>query len=122
MTKEQALYSFYSQFLTAYEENTVPENATFPYLTYSVATDDFGGYSVALQRSLWYRDSSWRAINRKTSEISRALGYSGTVLKVDNGFIWLRKGQPFAQSMGDENDDLIRRKYLNLEADFITTD
>lgn len=120
MTKEQALYEFYNQFLAAYEENTVPSNTAFPYLTYSVSTSDFNGYSVALQRSLWYKDSSWKAINQKTDEISKALSEGGAVLKVDNGFIWIRKGTPFAQSMGDENDS-IRRKYLNLEADFLTS-
>ena len=43
MTKEAALYQFWSSFgLTAYEENSVPAQAAFPYISYEVITDSFG--------------------------------------------------------------------------------
>ena len=59
MTKASALYNFWSGFgLTAYEENTVPTEAEFPYITYQVVTDSFGA-EVALTASVWYRDTSW---------------------------------------------------------------
>ena len=42
MTKAEALHSFYSSFgLTAYEENSVPDDAEFPYITYNITTDSF---------------------------------------------------------------------------------
>lgn len=42
MTKAAALHSFFSGFgLTAYEENSVPDDAVFPYITYSLTTDSF---------------------------------------------------------------------------------
>ena len=43
MTKEQALYKFWISFgMQAYEENSVPSDATFPYITYQLVTDSIG--------------------------------------------------------------------------------
>jgi hypothetical protein len=44
----------------------------------------------------------------------------GKIIKCDGGRIWIKRGQPFAQNMGDESDDLIKRKYLNLTFEFMT--
>ena len=120
MTKAAAIYQFWSSFgLTAYEENTVPEDATFPYVTYQLVTDSFGR-EAASAASLWYRGESWTAINAKTEEISAHIGLGGKIIKCDGGRIWIKRGQPFAQNMGDESDDLIKRKYLNLTFEFFT--
>ena len=120
MTKAAAIYQFWLSFgLTAYEENTVPTDAAFPYVTYQLVTDSFDR-EVAATASLWYRGESWTAINAKTEEISAYIGLGGKIIKCDGGRIWIKRGQPFAQNMGDENDDLIKRKYLNLTFEFLT--
>ena len=120
MTKAAAIYQFWSGFgLTAYEENTVLEDAVFPYITYQLVTDSFDR-EVAATASLWYRSESWTAINAKTEEISAHIGFGGKIIKCDGGRIWIKRGQPFAQNMGDESDDLIKRKYLNLTFEFLT--
>ena len=120
MTKAAAIYQFWSGFgLTAYEENTVPEDAVFPYVTYQLVTDSFDR-EVAATASLWYRSESWTAINAKTEEIAQHIGLGGKIIKCDGGRIWIKRGQPFAQNMGDESDDLIKRKYLNLTFEFLT--
>ena len=122
MTKAAAIYQFWSSFgLTAYEENTVPTDATFPYVTYQLVTDSFDR-EVAATASLWYRGESWSAINAKTEEISKKIGASGKKIAVDGGGVWIKRGQPFAQNMGDESDDLIKRKYINISIVFITQD
>lgn len=125
MTKEAALHAFYSSFgLKAYEENAVPtgdDAPDFPYLTYSVSSDSIGT-DVALTASLWYRGTSWVQANAKAEEISRRIGSGGKILSCDGGAIWLRRGTPFAQSMGDESDDQIKRKYINITAEFLTAD
>ena len=122
MTKAAAIYQFWSSFgLTAYEENTVPTDAAFPYITYQLVTDSFDR-EVAATASLWYRGESWTAINAKTEEISKKIGASGKKIAVDGGGIWIKRGQPFAQNMGDESDDLIKRKYINISIVFITQD
>ena len=122
MTKAAAIYQFWSSFgLTAYEENTVPNDATFPYITYQLVTDSFDR-EVQATASIWYRSESWTAINAKTEEISQKISRGGKIIPCDGGAIWLKRGQPFAQNMGDENDYLIKRKYLNITAEFITAD
>ena len=120
MTKAAAIYQFWSGFgFTAYEENTVPTDAAFPYVTYQLATDSFDR-EVAAAASLWYRGESWTAINAKTEEISAHIGLGGKIIKCDGGRIWIKRGQPFAQNMGDESDDLIKRKYLNVTIEYFT--
>ena len=122
MTKASALYNFWSGFgLNAYEENTVPTDAKFPYITYQVVTDSFGT-EIALTASVWYRGTSWVEANAKAEEISRTISRGGKTILVDGGVLWLKRGTPFAQSMGDETDDLIKRKYLNITAEFLTAD
>ena len=125
MTKAAAIYKFWSSFgLTAYEENAVPtgdDAPKFPYITYQLVTDFFGN-EVLMTGSLWYRSTSWAQANAKAEEISQTISRGGKIISCDGGAIWLKRGQPFAQSMGDESDDLIKRKYLNITAEFMTAD
>ena len=122
MTKAAAIYQFWNSFgLTAYEENTVPTDAAFPYITYQLVTDSFDR-EIPLTASLWYRSESWTAINSKTEEISQRISRGGKIIACDGGTIWLKRGKPFAQNMGDESDDLIKRKYLNITEEFMTSD
>lgn len=122
MTKAAAIYQFWSSFgLTAYEENTVPSDAAFPHLTYQLVTDSFGN-EVQVAASLWYRSESWTAINAKAEEISAYIGRGGKIIQCDNGRIWIKRGTPFAQNMGDDSDSLIKRKYMNLSIEYFTND
>ena len=122
MTKAAAMYQFWNSFgLTAYEENTVPDDAKFPYITYQLVTDSFDR-EIQLSASIWYRSESWTAINAKTEEISQKISRGGKIISCDGGAIWLKRGQTFAQNMGDESDYLIKRKYLNITAEFMTAD
>ena len=71
MTKAAAIYQFWAGCgFTAYEENTVPTDAVFPYVPYQLVTDSFDR-EVAATASLWYRGESWTAFNAKTEEISK---------------------------------------------------
>ena len=122
MTKAAAIYQFWNGFgLTAYEENTVPTDAAFPYITYQLVTDSFDR-EIPITASLWYRSESWTSINAKTEEISQKISRGGKIISCDGGVVWLKRGQPFAQNMRDESDDLIKRKYLNITAEFVTAD
>lgn len=120
MTKDEAIYSFYSGFgLPAYDENTVPEGSALPYITYSVSTDSIGNM-VILSASLWYRSTSWAAIQDKADEIAATLGHGGKIIKIDNGYLWLVKGSPFAQRMSEPSDKMVRRIIININAEFLT--
>ena len=122
MTKAAAIYQFWNSFgLTAYDENSVPDDASFPYITYQLVTASFDR-EIPLAASLWYRSESWTGINAKTDEISQKISRGGKIIPCDGGVIWLKRGQPFAQNMGDESDDLIKRKYLNITAEYLTAD
>ena len=122
MTKAAAIYQFWNGFgLKAYEENTVPDDADFPYITYQLVTDSFDR-EIPLTASIWYRSESWAGINSKAEEISQKISRGGKIIACDGGAVWLKRGQPFAQNMGDESDDLIKRKYLNITAEFMTAD
>ena len=122
MTKEQALTKFWESFgLTAYDENSVPSGEhkpTYPYITYNVVTGSFGS-NLALTASLWYKSSSWEAVTTKADEISRAISLGGVILTYDDGAIWIKRGDSFAQRMNDPNDS-IRRIYLNINAEYIS--
>lgn len=121
MTKAAAIYNFWGTFLKAYEENSVPEDAEYPYITYQLVEDSLGN-DVQMTASLWYRSSSWVNINKMTDLISKYIGRGGVFLNCDGGKIWLKRGTPFSQNMGDESDNLIKRKYLNITAEFLTAD
>lgn len=119
MDKEQAIHNFWSSFgLTAYDVNTVPDKAQTPYITYEVSVDNVGN-PVLLTGSIWYRSISWEEITKKKDEISEAIGYGHKTIKVDGGYLYITRGTPFAQRMSD-NDDSIRRIYINLMVEFLT--
>ena len=124
-TKAATIYEFWNSFeMPAYEENSVPtgEDAPkFPYITYQLVTDSLGN-EVAMTASLWYRGTSWIEANAKTEEISQRIGRKGAVLDCNGGKVWIKRGTPFAQNMGDESDNLIKRKYLNITAEYLTAD
>lgn len=117
--KWQAIQNFFASFsLTAYDENTVPDGAALPYLTYSVSVAALNE-PVPLSASLWYRSTSWADISQKAEEISDAVGYHGVIVPYTNGRIFVTRGTPFAQRMADE-DDTIRRIYLNFTFEFLS--
>lgn len=122
MDKFQALYSFWSSFgIPAYDENTVPTGddlPAFPYITYDAVISNLD-HPVAMSASLWYYGTSWTAITAKLAEIEAELGRGGVTLPINDGAVWIKKGSPFAQRMSDEND-MIRRIYINIEAEFFT--
>lgn len=120
MDKAQAIHQFWSSFgLPAYDENTVPQNASMPRITYNVATDSLETV-VNMSASLWYRSTSWQAITQKAAQIEKYLSRpGGKVIDIDIGKVWIVKGSPFAQRMADP-DDSIRRMYLNIQVEFLT--
>lgn len=119
MTKNQAYHSFLTAFgWTVYDENTVPENATLPRLTYNFADAEFGS-PVMMSISAWDRSQSWATVTEMADDIYDGIGLGGKVLTYDDGYIWIKRGQPFSQRMSDE-DDGIRRIVINIEVEYLT--
>lgn len=118
MDKGQAVQWFWSRFdLNAYDQYTVPEDAQMPYITYSFAMDKMDNI-VLLNGSLWYRSTSWREITQKAEEIGRYLNMYN-IIPLDEGYLYLYRGTPFAQRMSDEDRD-VRRIYFNINAEYLT--
>lgn len=121
MDKAQALQTFWESFgIPAYEQTTVPETATMPYITYSVSTDSLDNV-VNMYASVWYHSTSWKDISEKTEQIARYIvGMNPPSIKFDGGRLYIAKGTPFAQRMEDPNDSMIRRMYLNIQAEYLS--
>ena len=119
MDKLQAYNAFWNSFsLRAYDGTSVPDGAIMPYITYEAAEDGFGS-PVALTASIWYRSSSWTDAVSKLKEIEQEIGMGGKIIPYQNGVMWIKKANPWAQRLGEENDDSVRRIVMNLEVEFI---
>ena len=121
MTKGAALYEFFDSFgLTAYAATAVPEDTVFPYLTYELVVDAWDGGEVNIPVNLWFYTTSEAIPNAKAAEISEAIGYGGVLLHCDEGHIWLKRGSPWCQSLSDDTAANIKRRYLNVSAEYLT--
>lgn len=124
MDKFQALQSFWSGFgVPAFDENTVPggeEKPNFPYITYDAAAANLGA-PVALSASLWDYGTSWERLSTLLVAIQSVIGRGGQMVPISGGALWIKQGSPFAQRMSDPND-MIRRIFINIEAEYITAD
>lgn len=119
MTKASAINQWWSQFLTAYEEHAVPDDAQYPYISYSISFGAFGD-EMLMSASVWYRDSSWVDCNAKTQQISDAIGRGGVILPCDGGAIYLKREPNFAQAFNDTTDDMIKGMLLTISAEYLT--
>lgn len=121
MNKSQAIQAFWESFeIPAYDELTVPDNATFPYITYNVKTDSIGNICL-MSASIWYRSTSWKEVSDKAEEIAEYIvKMAPPSIEIDNGRLYISKGTPFAQRMSEPSDDMVRRIYININAEFLT--
>lgn len=118
MDNEQAYKAFWASFgLNAYDENTVPESASLPYITYEYAENGFDDGEIALTANLWDGGKSWGYLTKIVNNIKHAIGYEGVTLRTDEGYIWIKRRSPFAQRTGDPNDN-IRRIMINISVEF----
>ena len=121
MTKDQALYSFWSSFgWNAYDESSVPDEADVKigqYITYQDIESSLGEVCY-LTGDLWMRSKLWDEISQKAQQISDYLDFGGVKIPIDHGFLWIKRGNPFSSRIADE--DFIRRIHLNIEVDYIS--
>lgn len=124
MNKDAAIQSFFESFeLPAFPAMSVPtsgdEKPDFPYITY-IAPTDSDLERISVSASVYYRSESWAGLNAKVREISESVR-RGVVIPCDEGAIIIRKATPFAQPLGDDSDNMIKRKVLMFEFLFATT-
>ena len=122
MTKAQAIYQFWAGFgLPAYDNQSVPDNATLPYITYETMTGAIGA-QMAMTADVWYRSTSWKAVSDKVDEIALKIATMDAV-KIDTGYMYITVPElsPFAQRLADPDDDMIKRISLNVNFEFLTS-
>lgn len=120
-TKAAAIHNFFSRFeIPAYAVSSVPDDADFPYITYTPVFDAFREYETNMEANIWYYGDGEAKPNAKAQEIGDYLGLSGRMLRCDEGGIWIKRGSPFCQVVTDD-DDKIKRRLLNFSIEFITT-
>jgi len=111
----QALYSFWNSFLIpAYVEDNVPDDATLPYITYTVSEPDWTN-PTNIQARVWYEGTSLVPLNAKIADIKQAIG-EGKSIKTGTGFITIYRDTNFAQFQpyDDEGKSNVKVVYLNM--------
>ena len=102
------LYGYFNSFLPSYLENSVPENTSFPYATYTLSYDaDFE--ENLIQFRVFTQSSSMTQVAEFCDRVSKDIG-SGKV--IDNK-LWIYKGSPF-QQFTPEDDIKIKSVYMNI--------
>lgn len=121
MTPEAAIYSFMSGFgIPAYTEASVPHDATYPYLTYHLVIGEWNSGEENMTVNVWYRTESESLPNAKVREMREAIGDGGTTIRCDGGILWLKRGNPWAQSVLSESaDEKIKRRLLNISVEYL---
>lgn len=124
MTPEAAIYAFLSGFsVPAYASSSVPDHAEFPYITYDLVIGEWLQGEADMVVNVWYRTDSEAAPNAKVREIGAAIGHGGVALPCDGGFLWLKKGSPWAQAVTIEGEDeRVKRRRLNVAIETMTFD
>lgn len=121
MTKALALHNFFNSFgIPFYTTASVPDDAIFPWGTYELVTSAFELGEVGITVNLWYRTESEAIPNAKSQEIADRIATMDPI-KCDNGLIWLKMGNPWCQSLADDTDSAIKRRYINVTAEYLTT-
>ena len=120
MTKNKALYAWFNEFMPFYRAPSVPDDVIFPYGTYEYVESAFDGGENTMTVNLWFYTTSEAIPDEKAQKLSELIGNGGVTIPCDGGYIWLKRGTPFCQSLRDENDSNIKRRYINLTAEYLT--
>ena len=118
MDKWQAQHTLWNSFKwKAYDENTVPDDAQMPYITYEAVSGSIGG-TMNVSASLWDRSNRWDIVSQKADDIEKNINRQ---IPIIGGYLKVRKPENnFAVRRDDPSDTRIRRIILTVEMEFIT--
>jgi len=106
----QALDAFFNGFdIPAYAINTVPEDETLPYITYSISVPEWN-QKASVYAQVWDRTKSNARIIQKADQITAAIG-QGLKIPFDGGYLVIWPETPLIQIMVDGD---YRSAYINL--------
>lgn len=108
----KALNDFFSSFgIPAYAEDTVPDNAELPYITYPLREPEWNTKATFYANVRYRNQTSNLDSLTKADEIIRAIA-DGIRLPIEGGYVVLWPETPAVQTMPPESD--IRAAYINL--------
>lgn len=120
MNKPQTLNYFWrtATGLEAYAEEAVPDDAQLPYVTYQTLVDSLD-YQVSPLATIWERSESWNGSDRVLKKVEDYIG-TGVTIKMDEGYMFVCKGSPFAQRRVDPEDRLVHGYLITLQLEFLS--
>lgn len=124
MTKDRALFEWFQQFgMPFYPVTALPpaNDITFPYGTYEPVFS-YNGDITYPTVNIYFLTESEVIPNEKAAEIGKVIGMGGTLVKCDEGLMWIKRGSPFVQGINDPDNSNIKRRLISIAIEFITTD
>lgn len=119
MTLGATLERFFNSFgIPGYPKTSVPDKVAFPYLTYEIYDGDFLSGEAYPSIEVYYYTESESVPNAMVRTISNRIGLGGVVLPYDDGAVWIKKGNPYAQNVPNE-DSTIKQRHINLIYEFL---
>ena len=104
-----ALKTFFGGFgLPAYAENSVPEDVTLPYITFSLSAPEWNQKASGYAQ-VWDRSKSNTRIIEKADQITAAIG-EGKKIALTGGYLVIWPESPLIQIMTDGD---YRSAYIN---------
>lgn len=120
MTKNKALYAWFNEFMPFYRASSVPKDAPAAYGTYEYSEGAFGEGEVPIAVNLFFRTESEAIPDEKATELAKKFGQGRVLIPCDEGIVWLKKGSPWCQSIAYADDTAIKRRYINIVAEYLT--
>ena len=109
-----ALKNFFSGFgIPAYTQDSVPEEVTLPYITYTLPAPEWN-QKASLQALIWDRTKSNSRIIQLADRIAAELGDQGKKISFTGGYLVIHPETPLVQIQVDQTNPDYRYAYLNL--------
>ena len=120
MNWRQALTEYYSSFgMAAYPQESVEEDAEFPWITYNMNRGDFGE-ETALTLHTHHYTSSEAIPNAKADEIVKSMR-GGKMIHCDEGMMMIFPALPEWLSAPDQNDKNHKHRIINATIHWLLT-
>ena len=120
MTEIAALRSYFAGVAPIFPHDSVPDDVDYPYFTFDPVMGFFNDGDVPMQIQLWHRTASDAEINSIARELGRLIGYGGATVMCDSGWLWIKRGTPFMVPITTPDDDMVKRRLINVRVEFIT--
>lgn len=120
MTPEAAIYRLFSGIgMDAYAATAVPDDASYPYLTYTLSIGSWDGGDVNVTVNIWDRTSSEAQMNAHVRALGNVIPWDGVTVPCDGGMLFVKRGSPWAQSVQVADDPTVKQRYINVDIDYL---